>query len=133
MTTYVSTNVGVEPLLGDAVAVENDSVAVLDRERFVVSGRDRTGEKGETDQKMSRFHDVPCSWFLVKTQARISFTTRPETSVRPIISAAVAIGQLLVIEAHQVQNRRVKIVNVDLVLNRVPAELRRWLREPCRP
>ena len=40
-----------------------------------------------------------------------------------VVAAAVAVGQLLVVEAHQVQDRRVQVVDVDLVLDGVPAEL----------
>ena len=39
-----------------------------------------------------------------------------------VVAAAVAVGQSLVIEAHQVQDRRVQVVDVDLVLHGVPAE-----------
>ena len=48
--------------------------------------------------------------------ATISFTTFPFTSVSAV-AAAVAIGQLLVIQAEQVQDRRVQIVDVHLALH----------------
>ena len=38
-----------------------------------------------------------------------------------VIAAAVAVGQAFVIEAHLVQDRGVQVVDVDLVLDRVPA------------
>ena len=56
-------------------------------------------------------------------QARISFTTLPCTSVRPKVAAGVAIGELLVIEAQQVQHRGVQVVNVDLLLDGLKAEV----------
>ena len=34
----------------------------------------------------------------------------------PEIAAGVAVGELLVVEAEQVQDRRVQVVDVDLVL-----------------
>ena len=39
-----------------------------------------------------------------------------------IVAAGMAISESLVVEAHQVQDRRVQVVNVDLVLDGVPAE-----------
>ncbi len=39
------------------------------------------------------------------------------------IPAAVAIGQLLVVESKEVQDCRVQVVNVDLFLNRLRTEL----------
>ena len=39
------------------------------------------------------------------------------------IAAGVAVGQLLVIEAQQVQDRRVQVVDVNAALDRVPAKL----------
>ena len=39
------------------------------------------------------------------------------------IAASVAVGQLLVVEAEQVQERRVQVVDVHLVLRHVEAEL----------
>src|SRR6187401_3188153 len=39
------------------------------------------------------------------------------------VAAAVAVGQALVVDAHEVQNRRVQVVDVDLVLDGVPAEV----------
>ena len=41
----------------------------------------------------------------------------------PVVAAGVAERQLLVVESHQVEDRRVQVVDVDLVLDRVPAEL----------
>ena len=38
------------------------------------------------------------------------------------ITTTVTIRQLLVIDAHQVQNRRVQIMDVNFVFRRVPAE-----------
>ena len=38
------------------------------------------------------------------------------------IAAAVAEGQLLMIQPHQMQNRGMQIVNVDFLLNRSKAE-----------
>ena len=40
-----------------------------------------------------------------------------------LVAAGVAEGQLLVIEAQQVQDRRVEVVDDDRVLHRVQAEL----------
>ncbi len=45
-----------------------------------------------------------------------------------VVAAAVAIGQPLVVEAHQVQDRRVQVVDVDLVLRRRASRIRRWPR-----
>ena len=39
------------------------------------------------------------------------------------VAAGVAVGELLVVEAEQVQDRRVQVVDVDLVLDRLEAEL----------
>src|SRR3954469_23036763 len=39
------------------------------------------------------------------------------------VAAGVAVGELLVVEAHQVQDRRVQVVDVDRVLLRLEAEL----------
>ena len=39
-----------------------------------------------------------------------------------VIAAAMPVGQSFVIEAHDVQDRRVQVVDVDLVLHGVPAE-----------
>ena len=39
------------------------------------------------------------------------------------VAALEAVGQLRVVEAEQVQDRRVQVVDVDLVLDRVEAEL----------
>ena len=39
------------------------------------------------------------------------------------VAAAVAVRQLLVVEAQQVQDRRVQVVDVDPVLDRLEAEL----------
>src|SRR6185437_15824099 len=40
----------------------------------------------------------------------------------PIIATAVTVGQFLVVDAHQVKDRGVQVMDVDLVLNGVPAE-----------
>ena len=42
---------------------------------------------------------------------------------QPEVAAGVAVGELLVVEAEQVQNRRVQVVNVDFVLDGSKAEL----------
>src|SRR4051812_29757940 len=39
-----------------------------------------------------------------------------------VVAAAVAIGQSLMIESHHVQDCRVQVVDVDLVLHGMPAE-----------
>ena len=49
------------------------------------------------------------------------------------VAAGVAVGQLLVVEAEQVQHRRVQVVDVDLVLDRREAELVGRAVRPCRP
>ena len=41
----------------------------------------------------------------------------------PVVAAAVAVGEALVVEAHEVENRGVQVVDVDLVLHGVPAEV----------
>src|SRR6185437_5230384 len=41
---------------------------------------------------------------------------------QPIVAPAPAVGQPLVVHAHQMQQRGVQIVDVDFVLDRVPAE-----------
>ena len=40
-----------------------------------------------------------------------------------VVTAAEAVGESLVVEAHEVQDGRVEVVNMDLLLGRVPAEL----------
>ena len=55
------------------------------------------------------------------TQAKISFTTRAVHVGQAEVAAGVAVGQPLVIEAQQVQDRRVQVVDVDLVLDGVVA------------
>ena len=50
-----------------------------------------------------------------------------------VVAAGVAVGQPLVVEAQQVQDRRVQVVDVDLVLDRVPAELVGRAVDACRP
>ena len=42
---------------------------------------------------------------------------------QPEVAARVAIGQSLMIEAEQVQDGRLQIVDVDLLLDRLKAEL----------
>src|SRR4051812_49371277 len=41
----------------------------------------------------------------------------------PEVAAAVAVGELLVVDAHQMQDRRVQVVHVDLVGDGGDAEL----------
>src|SRR5262245_14321249 len=41
----------------------------------------------------------------------------------PVVATAVTIGEPLVIEAHEVQDRRVQVVDVDLALQGMPAKL----------
>src|SRR5262245_6194043 len=40
-----------------------------------------------------------------------------------VIAATVTVGQFLVVQAQQMQNRGVQVMNVDAILDRVPAEL----------
>src|SRR5258705_12224585 len=40
-----------------------------------------------------------------------------------VVAPSVAIGKARVIEAHQVQNSRVEVVHMDLVLNGVPSKV----------
>ncbi len=47
---------------------------------------------------------------------------------QPHIAAAEAVGQPLVVETEQMQDRRVQIVDVDLVLDRVSSRTRRLRR-----
>jgi len=42
---------------------------------------------------------------------------------QPEIAAGVAVGELLVVEPEQVQDRRVQVVDVDRVLDRLEPEL----------
>src|SRR4051794_21817512 len=42
---------------------------------------------------------------------------------QPVVAAAVAIGELLMVDAHEVQDRGVQVVNVHLVLDGMPTEL----------
>ena len=46
----------------------------------------------------------------------------------PLVAAVVAEGQPFVVEAEQVQNRRVDVVDVRLVLARRAGRRRRWRR-----
>ena len=46
------------------------------------------------------------------------------------VAAGVAIGELLVVEAQEVQDRRVQVVNVDAIFDGVPAE---FVGRPVRP
>src|SRR5262245_36622767 len=41
----------------------------------------------------------------------------------PVVAAGVAVGEALVIDAHQMKDGGVQVVNVDLVANGVPAKL----------
>ena len=50
----------------------------------------------------------------------------------PVVTAAVAVREPLVIEAHQVQNRGVQVVNVNRILDCLEAEVvRRAVRDPA--
>ena len=44
------------------------------------------------------------------------------------VSAGVAIGELLVIEAQEVKHRGVQVVDVDFLLDGLEAQGRRWRR-----
>ena len=47
----------------------------------------------------------------------------PVNVSQPEVAATVVVSQALVIDAHQVQDRRMQVVNVDNVLDRMPAVL----------
>ena len=47
-----------------------------------------------------------------------SRTTLPATSVSAVVAAGVAVRQLRVVQAHQVQDRGVEVVDVDRLLGR---------------
>src|SRR5207245_1506446 len=49
------------------------------------------------------------------------FDDAPEDIRQSVIPPTVAVGQPLVIQAHQVQNRGVQVVDMDFVLDGVPA------------
>src|SRR5438132_6923863 len=70
--------------------------------------RDRVGSPSTTAYRrlsQNLLHDIPVNIREAK------------------VTAAVAIGQLLVIDAHEMKNCRVEIVHVHFILNRVPTEL----------
>src|SRR5262245_30601118 len=49
------------------------------------------------------------------------FLDHPAVDIgEPVVAAAVAVGKLLVVDTHQVQDGGVQIVDVDLVLDCVP-------------
>ena len=56
-------------------------------------------------------------------QARISRIDPPAVDGQPLVAAVAEEGQPLVVEAEQVQDRGVQVVDVDLVLDGVEAEL----------
>ena len=56
-------------------------------------------------------------------QTRMSRTTLPVHVGQAEVAALVAVGQPLVIEAEQVQDRRLQVVDVDRVLDDVEAEV----------
>jgi len=56
-------------------------------------------------------------------QASILLTTWPCTSVRRKFAACVAVRQALVVEAEQMQDRRMQVVDVDGVQGGLKAEL----------
>jgi hypothetical protein len=64
--------------------------------------------------------------FPLRFQARIGWTTLPEYVGQAVIAAGMAVGQALVVETHQMQDRGVKIVNVDRIFSDVDAVLVRF-------
>ena len=61
--------------------------------------------------------------FSRQSQARMSRTTSPGHIGQAEIAAGVAVGQLLVVDAQQVQHGGVQVVNRDAVLDGLEAEL----------
>ena len=52
---------------------------------------------------------------------------------QPIIASAEAVSQARVVQPHEVQDGCVQVVNVDLVLDRVPAEFIRGTEDQSAP
>ena len=93
----------------------------------VGKGSPRRGKSGSTGRRGDGYRSpvrgggaTPGS---AAPHARMPFTTVPVDVGQAEVAAAVAVRQLLVVEAHQVQDRRVQVVDVDAVLDRVEAEL----------
>ena len=58
------------------------------------------------------------------TELAQQFVDDPPADVgQPLVAAVVEVGELLVVEAHQVQDRGVDVVDVGAVLDRVQADL----------
>ena len=58
-----------------------------------------------------------------RRQAMISCTTSPGNVGQAEVAAGVTVGEPLVVEAEQVQDRGVQVVHVDAVLDGAEAEL----------
>ena len=95
------------------------------RRSFALIGRRLSGPPDEVDDLVSQ------------TRERRSCNDRlddlPVHVGQPVVAAAVAVGQPLVVDAQQVQDGGVQVVDVDLVLRRRTSRTRRWRRGPCRP
>ena len=66
----------------------------------------------------------------------ISLTTLPGNIGQPKVAAGVAVGQACVVEAEQVQDRRVEVVDVDAARSsaRMPcSSVAPWTRPPLTP
>ena len=80
-------------------------------------------KNAERQKKIHSSSAVLHSAIFILTSGEYFLHHSPMHVRQTVVPAAVAVGQFLVIQAHQMQNRRVQVVDVDLVLDGCPAEL----------
>ena len=111
-------------LIKDILALRQEKAEILDRKNFAdLVLEDRMAKKGKTALD---FVNEESKAFLLTASPVLCNHIMHNFSMhigQAIITTAVAIGQPLVVQAHEMQNRRMKIMHMDPIFNSRQAKL----------